>query len=384
MVQTDVAPDWRVRPLGQLAQLERGKFSARPRNDPKYYGGDIPFIQTGDVRNSRGRIAAYSQTLNERGLKVSKLFPAGTLFITIAANIGDLGISQFASACPDSLVAVRPRPGVDQGWLYFALSAKKSELESIATQNAQANLNLAKLNPFDLAVPPYPEQVALASVLEDASSRVATLERCIAKKHAIKQGMMQQLLMGRARLPGFTATWDRRRLGDLLAYEQPGRYLVSSTEYGDVGTPVLTAGKTFVLGHTTERHGIYSAVPAIIFDDFTTASKFVTFPFKAKSSAMKILSARAGVNLRHMYERMQLIDYPVVDHKRRWIAEYSKLEIEVPEHTEQCAIADVINDAVAEISALRDLLEKARAVKSGMMQQLLTGKIRLLAGAPRE
>jgi type I restriction enzyme, S subunit len=163
-----------------------------------------------------------------------------------------------------------------------------------------------------------------------------------------------------------------------LAYEQPSPYLVSSTEYSASGeVPVLTAGKTFVLGYTNETHGIYSALPVIIFDDFTTASKYVTFPFKAKSSAMKMLNAKAGVNLRFVYERMNLIDFPIADHKRRWIAEFSKLEVATPGFAEQKAIAGVIADVDGEIAALERRLELARAIKTAMMQELLTGRTRL-------
>jgi type I restriction enzyme, S subunit len=199
----------------------------------------------------------------------------------------------------------------------------------------------------------------------------------IAKERDIKQGVAEELLMGRKRLQGFSGSWQSRPLSELLSYEQPTPYLVSNTDYVGSGTPVLTAGKTFVLGHTDDQHGIYRAVPVIIFDDFTTASKLVTFPFKAKSSAMKMLCARPGTNLRFVYERMQLIDFQAVDHKRRWISEYSKLEVSVPDEPEQTAIAEVLADADAEIAALARRLTKAKATKEGMAQQLLTGRIHL-------
>lgn len=132
-------------------------------------------------------------------------------------------------------------------------------------------------------------------------------------------------------------SWRIRTLDELLSYEQPGRYLVRSTDYVDRGRyPVLTAGKTFLLGYTNESDGAFTKLPVIIFDDFTTASKYVDFAFKAKSSAMKMLRARSSESdLRFLYERMQLIDFPIADHKRRWIAEYSKIEIEVPDAAEQ-------------------------------------------------
>jgi type I restriction enzyme S subunit len=200
----------------------------------------------------------------------------------------------------------------------------------------------------------------------------------IAKKQAIKQGMMQQLLTGKRRLPGFDKPWSPRRLTDMLSYEQPGRFLVQTSKQLESGrVPVLTAGKTFILGYTNESHGVYTKHPVIIFDDFTTASKYVDFDFKAKSSAMKILSAKAGTNLRFAYEWMQLIDFPLGDHKRYWISEYSKQEIHVPSEEEQEAISAVIADADVELRVLRSRLAKANAVKQSMMEQLLTGRTRL-------
>jgi hypothetical protein len=172
--------------------------------------------------------------------------------------------------------------------------------------------------------------------------------------------------------------WPTRRLGELLSYEQPGRYLVSSTDYLQAGgVPVLTAGKTFVLGHTSESWGVYRTLPVIIFDDFTTASKYVTFPFKVKSSAMKMLKARSGVNLRFVYERMQLINFPIADHKRRWITEFSKLEIPAPSLEEQQQIAGRIADCDDLIASLERLIAKKRNIKQGVMQELLTGRTRL-------
>lgn len=221
-------------------------------------------------------------------------------------------------------------------------------------------------------------QDAIADAMTDVDDMISNLERLIAKKQWIKQGMMQQLLTGKTRLPGFTGEWRSRRLGELLSYEQPSRFLVKTSKQLESGSvPVLTAGKTFILGYTNEAHGIYRSHPVIIFDDFTTASKYVDFDFKAKSSAMKILSARSGVDLRFVYERMQLIDFPMGDHKRYWISEYSKQELLMPEENEQVAIANVLADTDVEISTLRDRLEKSLRIKQGMMQDLLTGRTRL-------
>ncbi|MFE7748393.1 hypothetical protein [Streptomyces sp. NPDC057428] len=243
---------------------------------------------------------------------------------------------------------------------------------------AKAGMNLPAVAALTTVAPPLPEQTRIAEALLDADGHIAALERLIVKKQAVKQGLMQQLLTGKTRLPGFTEPWSARSLGDLLAYEQPGRYLVRTTKQLDAGrVPVLTAGKTFILGFTNELHGIYEAHPVVIFDDFTTASKYVDFDFKAKSSAMKILSPKGSVCLRFIYERMQLIDFPLGDHKRYWISEYSKQELLVPGEEEQAAIAQVLADADDEIDALKVRVAKARSIKQGMMQELLTGRKRL-------
>ena len=173
--------------------------------------------------------------------------------------------------------------------------------------------------------------------------------------------------------------WEVKKLGDLLDYEQPTSYLVKNTKYSNSSSiPVLTAGKTFILGYTDENFGVFQDLPVIIFDDFTTASRFIDFPFKVKSSAMKMLKAKSKeVNLRLVYELMQLIDFTVADHKRHWISEYQNLEIAIPDSQEQQAIAQVLSDMDSEITALEQRRDKTKALKQGMMQALLTGRIRL-------
>ena len=123
------------------------------------------------------------------------------------------------------------------------------------------------------------------------------------------------------------------KLGDILEYEQPNMYIVKNTNYDKkFSTPVLTAGQSFILGYTNEKENIFKAKenPVIIFDDFTTASKYVDFDFKVKSSAMKILKAREGINIRYVYYAMKNIKFDNQLHKRYWISEYSKIKLLIP------------------------------------------------------
>ena len=124
------------------------------------------------------------------------------------------------------------------------------------------------------------------------------------------------------------------KLGDILEYEQPNMYIVKNTNYDKkFSTPVLTAGQSFILGYTNEKENIFKAKgnPVIIFDDFTTASRYVDFDFKVKSSAMKILKAREGINIRYVYYAMQNIKFDNQLHKRYWISEYSKIRLLLPD-----------------------------------------------------
>ena len=130
--------------------------------------------------------------------------------------------------------------------------------------------------------------------------------------------------------------WTLCCLEDVLDYEQPQAYIVNSTDYSDdYKTPVLTPGKSFVLGYTNELSGICNHLPVIIFDDFTTESKYVDFPFKVKSSAMKILRARGEINLKYVAIFMSITRLVGDTHKRYWISEYSKIPIPIPPLREQ-------------------------------------------------
>ena len=166
--------------------------------------------------------------------------------------------------------------------------------------------------------------------------------------------------------------WEEKTLGDVLVYEQPTKYLVESTEYQNhYKTPVLTAGKTFILGYTNETNGIYETnLPVIIFDDFTTAIQFVDFPFKAKSSAMKILLPKKGVNIKFIFEAMSMINYLIGGHERHWISKFSHLNIFMPCSDEQTKIANFLSAIDEKIDCCTDQINKTEQYKMGLLQQM--------------
>lgn len=171
-------------------------------------------------------------------------------------------------------------------------------------------------------------------------------------------------------------TYPTYKLSEILSYEQPTNYIVESTEYDDsYPTPILTAGKSFILGYTNETKGVYNKVPVIIFDDFTTASKFVDFKFKVKSSAMKILSCDDSIaDIKYMYYLMQITHIQSDTHKRYWISDYSKIPVSLPPLPTQQAI-------VTRIEALFAELDKAAEHLRTAQQQLKTYRQAVLKAA---
>ena len=197
---SDLPPGWTVLPLEELATVERGKFSIRPRNDPRYFGGSTPFIQTGDITSAGDYITRHTQTLNELGVGVSRVFPVSTIMTTIAANIGDFAITTYPVACPDSVVGIEAKPDVEPFWLYSALTCFKIALDRAATQNAQKNINLQTLRPLQLPVPPRAIMMELAETLSAAADVARQAKAAVSNLMVLKQAVMSDLLSGRVRV----------------------------------------------------------------------------------------------------------------------------------------------------------------------------------------
>ena len=265
---------------------------------------------------------------------------------------------------------------------YFFKTSKGKFLLGLASPGGAGRNKTLGQNEFaqlKITIPPTEEQQKIAQILSTWDKAIEKLEALIAAKLKRKKSLMQQLLTGKKRFSGFGGEWHRVELGALLDYKQPTLYLVESTEYRDgYLTPVLTAGKTFILGYTNETFGIYQEeLPVIIFDDFTTDSKFVEFPFKAKSSAMKILTAKQGVSIKYVFEAMQVLNYTIGGHQRHWISIFSNLVVALPSIQEQQKIASVLSAADREIEIHQKQLSALKQQKKGLMQQLLSGKKRV-------
>ncbi len=197
-----IPKEWDVLPLGSIASVDRGKFAHRPRNDPAFYGGRFPFIQTGDIALAAGEIITEaSQSLNNRGVSVSREFSEGTIAVTIAANIGDTAILGRPMFFPDSIVGVVPIPMHINRWIELTLRDAKKRLNALAPQSAQKNINLEFLRPLLVPVPSSGEQKLCVQVYENITASISTEHHVLVKLSFLKSALMADLLTGRVRVP---------------------------------------------------------------------------------------------------------------------------------------------------------------------------------------
>ncbi|MBM6411081.1 restriction endonuclease subunit S [Lacticaseibacillus paracasei] len=255
------------------------------------------------------------------------------------------------------------------------------QLAIAAEGTGQHVLSLKKFKKMETRFPSLPEQKQIGEFLECLDDLITVNQRKLAKLKELKQGYLQKLFpkngskFPQLRFSGFADAWEERKLGEIFNYEQPTKYIVKSTEYDDnFNTPVLTAGKSFLLGYTDEISGIKNATvenPVVIFDDFTTGSHYVDFPFKIKSSAMKLLSLNDNSdNFYFMFNTLKNIKYVPKSHERHWISKFSSFEIYKPSQEEQQKIGSFFKQLDDTIDLHQRKLEKLQELKKGYLQKM--------------
>ncbi|WP_254951811.1 restriction endonuclease subunit S [Cyanobium sp. Cruz-8H5] len=195
-----VPESWELVELAEVAMIERGKFSHRPRNEPRFYGGEYPFVQTGDVSNCDGYVRSYTQTLNEDGLAISKMFPAGTILITIAANIGFTGILMFDSACPDSLIGITPEENIHTEFLNYYLITQQTEMDRLAPKGTQKNINIQFLKPWPILIPSLEEQAEIAEAISATDRKIGLARQKCSELRNLFRTLLHELMTATTRV----------------------------------------------------------------------------------------------------------------------------------------------------------------------------------------
>lgn len=390
-----VPEGWLNCTLENLALVERGKFSARPRNDPKFYGGAMPFVQTGDIAGAGTYLTTFSQTLNSAGVEVSRVFKEGTILITIAANIGDTAITTFDVACPDSLVAIQPYSDMaDVYWLRALLETKKDTLDSQATQNAQKNINLQTLKPLILLTPPLSEQKKIAQILSTWDKAITTTEQLLANSQQQKKALMQQLLTGKKRLLDdngvrFSGKWKSYHLSELTKVVMGSSPKSAAYNEVELGLPLLQGNADIKNRRSAPRIYTSEITRECEVNDILLSVRApvgtVALSNHHACIGRGIAAIRAKENANQDFIYQWLLWF-----EPKWSslsqgstfesinsADIKQLKVKSPEYKEQQKIAAVLISADHEIDSLQQKIEVLKQEKKALMQQLLTGKRRV-------
>ena len=237
----------------------------------------------------------------------------------------------------------------------------------MSARSGQPGINSLEYASFPIFTTTLKEENKISSLLSLIDKRIATQNKIIEDLKKLKSAIRKMI---------FTSLKNEHtencEINQLLAYEQPSEYIVTNDEYSadTTLTPVLTANKGFVLGYTNENFGIYKKGECIIFDDFTMDAKYVSFPFKVKSSAIKILTAKPNVNLRFMFEYLSYLELKSEEHKRHYISEIASLIIELPSKEKQSRIAYLMtsldNKLVLEENTMARYMDEKQYILSQM------------------
>jgi type I restriction enzyme S subunit len=190
----EIPEHWTIPQTKYITQIFRGKFTHRPRNDERFYNGEYPFIQTGDIVSSGKYLTKYTQTLNELGLSVSKEFPIGTLVMTISGNIGDVSILKIRSCFPDSILGFFPLSSTNVEYLYYLFTSLKQEFLKNSTVSTQMNLNVERVGSIQVPVPPIDEQLQIVEFLDSKTKEIDDLVQLEQKKIDLLKEYRQSLI----------------------------------------------------------------------------------------------------------------------------------------------------------------------------------------------
>jgi type I restriction enzyme S subunit len=373
--------NWDKKKFEDLFNFSTGKNIKQNEASPNF---QIPCVRYGELYHMYNEV--ITKVLNKTNLDKSELrFSDGDEILLPSAGEDPLDIGS-SSALTISNVAIGRTINIlkplkkdvySQIYASYYINHKlRKKISSLAKGVSISNVYNSDLKTLDLILPSLPEQTKIASFLTAVDDKLTALKQKKTLLEQYKKGMMQKIFSQELRFKDDNGNeypdWEEKKLGDCLDYIQPTKYLVSNTEYDNsYSTPVLTAGKTFILGYTNETNGIFeNNLPVIIFDDFTTATQFVDFPFKAKSSAMKILIAKEGINIKFIYEAMQVMNYEVGGHERHWISKFAPLDISVPNHGEQTKIGNFLSAIDDKINHCQAQIEKTEVWKKGLLQQM--------------
>ena len=331
-------------------------------SNKSYYNGEIPFIRSGEISGDSTELF-----LSEFGLNNSsaKMVDIGDLLLALyGATSGQIAISKIRGAINQAILCIKS--SYDNIFLKSVWEKHVDKILQAYLQGGQGNLSADIVKNLSFYFPSLDEQNKISKLIVLIDERIATQNKIIEDLKKLKVAIRDKQLNTIRKHYGLNY-----QICDLLDYEQPTKYVVTDTEYSEdrSKTPVLTANKAFILGYTDESFGVYDKGACIILDDFTLDCKYIDFPFKVKSSAIKILTVKNGCSLRYVYEYLNYMNLETTEHKRHYISEIEPMIIAYS--TDKKGIDDFNN--------IMSSFESKIEIENKYLQSLLTQKVYLLS-----
>ena len=363
--------DWCTSTIGENFRLSSG-LTPSTKEKAYFNNGIIPWINSGELKNKYISFTENKLTLDAVKKHNLTIYPMDTMVIAIygleAAGVrGKASITKMDSTISQSCMAFNSLGNVLTQFMYYVY---KKEAQILGTRYAQGtkqqNLSSDLLSSYKLLYPSKEEQLKIVNFLSLIDEKIETQSKIIDTLSSQKKQIRNLLFKNIHKNANCC-------IQDYVIYEQPQKYIVHSTDYLSYGkdyTPVLTANQSFILGYTLEKDGIYEKGDCIIFDDFTNENKYVDFPFKVKSSALKILQTKGGLMLKFFYEYLQFLNFESTDHKRHYLSEVAVTDISVPNLKEQTFVCKIFTSFDNKLRNEKALLEKYRLQKQFLLNNL--------------
>ncbi|MDD2742938.1 MAG: restriction endonuclease subunit S [Rhodocyclaceae bacterium] len=394
--------DWPVQQLGDIAIIATG--NTPPTRDVTNYGDEFLFVSPTDLGVGK-QVIDTQKRLSTKGFTLSRCFPKESiLFVCIGSTIGKCGIASIDLTTNQQINAIFPSSSFSTDYLYYSVCAAAPRIRSLAGEQAVPIVNKTQFSETQVPLPPLPEQRAIAAALSDVDALLAKLDQFIAKKRDLKQAAMQQLLTGQTRLPGFSGAWEMKPVSSFSAFVTKG---ATPTTYGFnwVGDGVIFLRSECVSADgldLTQSMFISEGAHAALLRGEVRAGDILMTITGNVGRVVRLSSDFGVANINQHIARIRVKDPNVFsDFIFHWLsqlsvrANYSLITtgqaypqislkqvrdtlIPLPIFDEQTAIATVLADMDAELTALEARRDKTRALKQGMMQELLTGRIRLV------
>lgn len=374
-----VPEEWDVKRLCNFASVATG--STPPTSDATNYGDDFLFVSPVDMGEAKF-ITRTEKRLSPKGFSISRKFPRGSiLFVCIGSTIGKCGIASTELTSNQQINAIFPSPIFSEDYLYYAMAAVSPRVRALAGEQAVPLVNKTQFSETYVPLPPLPEQHAIAQALSDVDALLATLDQMIVKKRDLKQAAMQQLLTSQTRLPGFSGEWEVKRLDELASLYQP--QTISAQLFTEAGFPVYGANGVVGFYHSS-NHETWQVTVTCRGSTCGTVNRTVNQCWITGNAMVLNCDSNQKLSKDFFYYLMLAQDMSdcITGTGQPQIvrAPLSAFKVRLPiDPGEQSAIAETLTDMDAELSALEARRDKTRNLKQAMMQELLTGKTRLVS-----